>query len=48
MNARSGSAAIYAELCRPLDEQPMRLSQVRPSGEAPYAAWRARRESAQA
>ena len=41
----AGSAAIYAELCRPLDEQPMRLSQIRPAGAAPYAAWRARREA---
>ncbi|MGU3539485.1 nucleoside deaminase [Methylobacterium sp. A54F] len=38
------SAGIYAELCRPLDEQPMRLSHLRPDGEAePYAAWRDRR-----
>lgn len=39
----AGSAAIYAELCRPLDDQPMRLRHLRPDGEAPYAAWRARR-----
>ena len=39
----AGSAAIYAELCRPLEDQPMRLRHLRPAGEAPYAAWRARR-----
>ncbi|MDP4004380.1 nucleoside deaminase [Methylobacterium sp. NEAU K] len=39
----AANAALYAELCRPLDEQPMRLRQIRPAGEAPYAAWRARR-----
>jgi len=41
----AGSATIYAELCRPLEEQPMRLRQIRPSGEAPYAAWEARRKA---
>ncbi|MHB2205098.1 nucleoside deaminase [Methylobacterium sp. CM6257] len=39
----AGSATIYAELCQPLDAQPMKLSQIRPAGESPYAAWRARR-----
>lgn len=39
----AGSAAIYAELCRPLDAQPMRVTQIRPPGDSPYAAWRARR-----
>lgn len=41
----AGSATIYAELCRPLDDQPMRLHQLRPAGEAPYAAWKARRDA---
>lgn len=41
----AGSATIYAELCRPLDAQPMRLQHLRPAGEAPYAAWRARRDA---
>jgi guanine deaminase len=41
----AGSAAIYAELCQPLETQPMRLSQIRPAGEAPYAAWQARRDA---
>ena len=41
----AGSATIYAELCQPLEAQPMRLSQIRPAGETPYAAWRARREA---
>ncbi|WP_336490098.1 nucleoside deaminase [Methylobacterium nigriterrae] len=37
------TAAIYAEVCRPLAEQPMRLHQLRPEGEAPpYALWRDR------
>jgi guanine deaminase len=39
----AGSATIYAELCQPLESQPMRIRQVRPAGEAPYAAWRAKR-----
>jgi hypothetical protein len=38
----AGSATIYAELCQPLDAQPMKLRQIRPAGESPYAAWRAR------
>ena len=38
------SAGIYAELCKPLEEQPMRLRQIRPEDrEPPYAAWRERR-----
>ncbi|SDM19721.1 tRNA(Arg) A34 adenosine deaminase TadA [Methylobacterium phyllostachyos] len=41
----AGSATIYAELCQSLDSQPMQLSQIRPDGEAPYAAWRARRRA---
>jgi len=37
------SAGIYAELCRPLDEQPMRVSHRPVAAEAhPYEAWRAR------
>ena len=37
------SAGIYAELCLPLDEQPMRLRQIRPEGDAaPYARWKER------
>jgi guanine deaminase len=40
----AGSAAIYAELCQPLEAQPMRLSQIRPAGESPYVAWAARRK----
>ncbi len=39
----AGSATLYTELCQPLDAQPMRLNQIRPAGDAPYAAWRARR-----
>lgn len=40
----AGSATIYAELCRPLEEQPMRLRQIRPDDAAtPYAAWKAQR-----
>ena len=39
----AGSAAIYAELCRPLDEQPMRVAQLRPEGPSPYPGWQARR-----
>jgi len=39
----AGSAAIYAELCQPLDSRPMQLSQIRPDGDAPYVKWRARR-----
>jgi guanine deaminase len=41
----AGSATIYAELCQPLEAQPMRLSQIRPDGESPYPAWRARRQA---
>lgn len=40
----AGSASIYAELCQPLDAQPMQLSQIRPPGEAPYAAWAVRQK----
>lgn len=37
------SAGIYAELCLPLEEQPMRLRQIRPEGEAAlYVAWKDR------
>jgi guanine deaminase len=39
----AGSATIYAELCKPLDAQPMRISQLRPPGDSPYGAWKARR-----
>ncbi len=39
----AGNAALYAELCRPLDEQPMRLTQLRPEGESPYPAYEARK-----
>ncbi len=28
-----------------LDAQPMRVTQIRPPGDSPYAAWRARREA---
>jgi hypothetical protein len=40
-------AGIYAELCRPLAEQPMRVSH-RPVAEAehPYALWRDRQSPA--
>ncbi|MDP4026030.1 nucleoside deaminase [Methylobacterium sp. NEAU 140] len=41
----AGSAGIYAELCRPLDDQPMRLVHLRPEGSSPYPAWEARRAS---
>lgn len=41
----AGSATIYAELCQPLDAQPMRISQIRPEGDSPYAAWKARRRA---
>ncbi|KAB1075048.1 nucleoside deaminase [Methylobacterium planeticum] len=38
------TAGIYAELCKPLDEQPMRLRQIRPDAMTPpYAAFRDRR-----
>jgi tRNA(Arg) A34 adenosine deaminase TadA len=37
----AGSAKIYAELCRPLEDQPMRLTQLRPEGPSPYPAWEA-------
>lgn len=40
----AGSATIYAELCRPLEDQPMRLTQMRPEGASPYPAWEARRK----
>ena len=39
----AGSAAIYGELCRPLAEQPMRLTQMRPDGDSPYPDWAARK-----
>lgn len=39
----AGSTTIYAELCQPLDAQPMRISQIRPPGDSPYPAWKARR-----
>ncbi len=39
----AGSATIYAELCRPLAEQPMRLEHRRPEGESPYPAWAAKK-----
>jgi tRNA(Arg) A34 adenosine deaminase TadA len=40
------TAGLYAELCRPLAEQPMRLAQLRPADETPpYAVWRDRRSS---
>lgn len=39
----AGSADIYTELCRPLDQQPMKLEQMRPEGDSPYPAWRERR-----
>ena len=38
----AGSAEIYAELCQPLDRQPMRLQQLRPEGPSPYPAWQER------
>jgi hypothetical protein len=40
----AGSASIYGELCKPLDEQPMRLTQLRPEGDSPYPAWEARQK----
>lgn len=40
----AGSASIYAKLCQALEAQPMRISQIRPAGEAPYAAWAAQRQ----
>lgn len=39
----AGNAKLYAELCRPLDEQPMHLSQLRPDGPSPYPEWEARK-----
>lgn len=40
------SAGIYAELCRPLPEQPMRVEHRPVTTEAnPYAVWRERNES---
>ena len=39
----AGSATIYAELCRPLADQPMRLTHLRPEGPSPYPAWKARK-----
>ncbi|GEP02926.1 nucleoside deaminase [Methylobacterium oxalidis] len=37
------TAGLYAEMCLPLAEQPMRLAQIRPEGETPpYAVWRDR------
>ncbi|MCJ2010081.1 nucleoside deaminase [Methylobacterium sp. J-092] len=40
-------AEIYAELCRPLDAQPMRLKHLDvPDATAPYAAWKARKDEA--
>ncbi|WP_103984917.1 nucleoside deaminase [Methylobacterium sp. 190mf] len=41
----AGSTPIYAELCQPLDAQPMRVTQLRPPGDSPYPAWKARREA---
>lgn len=41
----AGSAALYGELCRPLAEQPMRLRQMRPEGDSPYPAWKARKDA---
>lgn len=39
-------AEIYAELCRPLDEQPMRLAHLDvPDAREPYAAWKARKDA---
>jgi tRNA(Arg) A34 adenosine deaminase TadA len=41
-------AGIYAELCRPLAEQPMRMTHMSVKAEAhPYAAWRARETGAE-
>lgn len=38
-------AGIYAELCKPLKEQPMRVEHLPVAGETnPYAAWRARQD----
>ncbi|WP_375465641.1 nucleoside deaminase [uncultured Methylobacterium sp.] len=40
-------AEIYAELCRPLDAQPMRLAHLPvPDASEPYAAWKARKDGA--
>ncbi|MCJ2013333.1 nucleoside deaminase [Methylobacterium sp. J-076] len=41
----AGSADLYGELCRPLDQQPMRLEQMRPEGASPYPAWQARQKT---
>ncbi|MDQ0447466.1 nucleoside deaminase [Methylobacterium aerolatum] len=41
----AGSAKLYWELCRPLEEQPMRLTQLRPDGPSPYPAWEAKRKA---
>lgn len=38
----AGSADLYGELCQPLDQQPMRLEQIRPEGPSPYPDWQAR------
>lgn len=39
-----GSAGIYAELCRPLDEQPMQVRHYPLTGEpSPYRAWAERK-----
>ena len=38
----AGSATIYGELCRPLQDQPMRLTHLRREGPSPYPAWEAR------
>lgn len=41
------SAGIYAELCRPLAEQPMRVAHLPVAAEAhPYEAWRDRESAA--
>lgn len=37
----AANADLYAEFCRPLDQQPMRLEQLRPDGDSPYPAWKA-------
>lgn len=40
----AGSAGIYAELCQPLDAQPMQVRQLVLDGEVPpYAEWAAQR-----
>ncbi len=41
----AGSASIYGELCKPLEQQPMRLKQLRPDGPSPYPTWEARQKS---